>query len=339
MKYKLLTLAVLAVGTIQVQAQPGRGGGPACSTADGYICGQRGPEDLVAMGSGWAVASAYSQPGGVTLISIADRTSYTAYPSDSARDQLDAETYPNCPGPPDASNFTTHGVYVAPGEGPEHKLFVVGHGARESIEVFDVDTRGDMPSITWVGCAVAPDPIGLNSVRGLPDGGFITTNFLPRGQAFQSLMSGEKNGELWEWHTNTGWEIIPGSEASGANGVELSDDGETLYVAAWGSEKFFRLSRGAATPVREEIDLGFKIDNIHWASDGRLISAGQLSVNGQVTQNWKILMIDPETLETETIFEQDAMPGFQGGTVALEVGDEIWVGSYTGDRVAIIAAP
>ena len=28
-----------------------------------------------------------------------------------------------------------------------------------------------------------------------------------------------------------------------------------------------------------------------------------------------------------------------GGTVALEVGDDIWVGSYTGDRIAIIPAP
>ena len=131
----------------------------------------------------------------------------------------------------------------------------------------------------------------------------------------------------------------PGSEASGANGVELSDDGRTLYIAAWGGENFIRLSRGADPPVREVVELGFKIDNIHWARDGRLIGAGQLSDNGQVNQNWQIVMIDPETLETETIFRQDAMPGFQGGTVALEVGDDIWVGSYTGDRIAIIPAP
>jgi hypothetical protein len=50
-------------------------------------------------------------------------------------------------------------------------------------------------------------------------------------------------------------------------------------------------------------------------------------------------MIDPDTLETEQIYQQAAMPGFQGGTVALEVGDEVWVGSYTGDRIAIIPAP
>ena len=42
-------------------------------------------------------------------------------------------------------------------------------------------SRAATPVLTWIGCAVAPDPIGLNSVRGLPDGGFIASNFLPRG--------------------------------------------------------------------------------------------------------------------------------------------------------------
>ena len=108
---------------------------------------------------------------------------------------------------------------------------------------------------------------------GLADGGFITTNFLPRGgtrEATQRMMGGERNGELWEWHTASGWQKVPGSEAAGANGVELSDDGKTLYVAAWGSQSFFRVSRGATPPTRDEIPLGFRVDNIHWARDGSL---------------------------------------------------------------------
>ncbi len=28
------------------------------------------------------------------------------------------------------------------------------------------------------------------------------------------MQAGEKNGEAWEWHTGTGWKIVPGSEAS-----------------------------------------------------------------------------------------------------------------------------
>lgn len=329
---RLLIPAIAALAFTSLEAQPPGRSAPPCSPGDGYVCGQQGPEDLVAMGADWAVASAYAGTGGVTLIRLRDRMSMTAYPAPAAKERLDATTYPNCPGPPRGA-FTTHGVYVAPGPGPTHRLFVVGHGARESIEIFDVDTRGALPTLTWIGCAIAPDPIGLNSVRGLPDGGFITTNFLPRNQQMQSMMGGEPNGELWEWHTASGWQKVPGSEASGANGVELSDDGITLYIAAWGSQSFIRLSRGATPPEREEIELGFRIDNIHWAQDGTLLGAGQ------VGQDWRVVKIDPATLAVEQIYAQDDMPGFGGGTVALEVGETLWVGSYRGDRIAIVPVP
>ena len=300
------------------------------------MCGQQAPEDLVALGSQWVVAGAYSGTGGVVLVRVADRTSHTAYPSASAVNRLDARTYPGCPGPPDAGAFTTHGVYVEPGNGPVHKLFVVGHGARESIEVFQVDTAAAMPVVTWIGCVVAPDPIGLNSVRGLSDGGFITTNFLPRGgtrEATQRMLGGERNGELWEWHTASGWQKVPGSEAAGANGVELSADGRTLYVAAWGSQSFFRLSRGATPPTRDEIPLGFRVDNIHWARDGSLYAVGQAG------SSWTAVKINPSTLAVREVVTVPDAPEFGAGTALVEVGDKLWVGSFRGNRIAIVPAP
>jgi hypothetical protein len=328
---RLLIPAIAVAALPAFAAQPPAAPAPPCVPAEGYICGQRGPEDLVAVGTDWVVASAFEAPGGVTMIRIRDRRSLTIYPSASAREQLDAKTYPSCPGAP-RNAFTTHGVYVAPGAGPVHKLLVVGHGARESIEIFDVDLRGETPAVTWIGCVIAPDPIGLNSVRALPDGGFMTTNFLPRNQQAQGMMAGEKNGEIWEWHTASGWQKIPGSEASGANGIELSADGRTLYIAAWGSQSFIRMSRGTTPVRREEVPLGFRIDNIHWAKDGTLLGAGQ------VGQDWRVVKIDPATLKVTQIHAQPENPAFGGGTVALEVGDSLWVGSYRGDRILIVPA-
>ena len=284
----------------------------------------------------WVVAGAYAGDGGVRLIRVSDRTSHTAYPAATAVERLDATTYPACPGPPSAGQFTTHGVYVEPGNGPVYKLFVVGHGARESIEVFRVDTAPAMPAITWIGCVIAPDPIGLNSVRGLPDGGFITTNFLPRGgtrEATQRMLGGERNGELWEWHTACGWQKVPGSEAAGANGVELSDDGKTLYVAAWGSQSFFRLSRGTTPPKRDEIPLGFRVDNIHWARDGSLYAVGQAA------PNWKAVKVDPNTLAVREVVTEADTPEFGAGTAVVEVGDTLWAGSFRGNRIAIVPVP
>jgi hypothetical protein len=289
----------------------------------------------MALGPDWIVAGAYSGAGGVRLVRIRDRMSFTGYPAASAVTRPDTRTYPACPGPP-SGEFTTHGVYVEPGNGPVYKLFVVGHGARESIEIFTVDTAPAMPVMTWLGCVVAPDPIGLNSVRGLADGGFITTNFLPRGgtpEATQRMLGGERNGELWEWHTASGWQKVPGSEAAGANGVELSDDGKTLYVAAWGSQSFFRLSRGATPPTRDDIELGFRVDNIHWARDGSLYAVGQGA------QNWKAVKIDPSTLAVRDVVTRPDTPEFGAGTAVVEVGRTLWVGSYRGNRIAIVPLP
>jgi len=270
------------------------------------------------------------------LIRVSDRMPFTAYPAASAKNQLDKKTYPDCPGPPTAK-FQTHGVYVEPGNGPRHKLFAVGHGDREAIEVFEIDaSTSPAPTVTWLGCVVAPNPIGLNSVRGLPDGGFITTNFLPRGstpEATQQMLAGAKNGELWEWHTASGWQKIPGSEAAGANGVELSADGKTLYVAAWGTRSFFRVTRGATPPKRDEIPLGFRIDNIHWARDGSLLGTGQTD------GGWKAVKIDPQTLAVREVLTQKDAPEFNAGTAVAEVGNTLWAGSFRGNRIAIVLAP
>ena len=299
------------------------------------VCGQQGPEDLYALpGSQWVVAGAYAGTGGINLIRVSDRSSTRWYPSETAKRQYDAKSYPGCPGPPDAApnaKFTTHGLWLEPGTGNNRRLYVVGHGSRESIEVFTVDVGGTSPTLTWIGCAIAPDPIGLNSVRGLSDGGFIASNFLPRGVTAEKMLAGEKNGELWEWHATGGWQKVPGSEASGANGLELSDDEKTLYVAAWGSQSFFRLSRGKTPVDRQEISLGFRVDNLHRARDGSLLAVGQ----GQGTSD--VVKIDPKTLAVTKVLQRRDDASFRGGTVAAEVGDRLWVGSFSGDRIALLA--
>jgi len=339
-------VAIASATSIRAQAPPAPAATP-CNTVTAIqlICGQDAPEDLVVVpGSQWVVASAYAGMGGINLIRVSDRSTTRAYPSRAAENRFDAKTYAGCPGPPDATpgKFTTHGLWLDPARGPVHKLFVVGHGSRESIEVFELDGRGATPTLTWIGCAIAPDPIGLNSVRGLPDGGFITTNFLARGisaEARQKMLAGDKNGELWEWHTKSGWQKIPGSEASGANGLELSDDGKTLYVAAWGSQSFFRLPRpstslraSGASPKRDEVPLGFRVDNIRWAKDGSLLAVGQ----GQGTTN--VVKINPKTMNVMKVLQRTDDASFRSGTVAVEIGDRLWIGSFIGDRIAIVPA-
>jgi len=339
-RYLLVAGFVAFAATRSVIAQAPAAPAPAKCDAIGdvqFICGQNGPEDLVVVpGAKWVVASSYGGSGGVMLIRVSDRVSSVAYPGAAPKERLDAKTYNTCPGAPDAAfkaKFLTHGLYLQEGRNSVHTLYVVVHGGREAVEVFELDARPDTPTLTWIGCAVAPDPIGLNSVRALPGGGFIATNFLPRNQQMAALQKGAVNGELWEWHTASGWQKVPGSEASGANGLEMSDDAKTLYIAAWGSQSFFRLSRGQGTPARQEVPLGFRVDNIRWAKDGSILAAGQ--GGNAPTFTTQIVKIDPKTLKVTEVVNRPQVGPFSAGTVAVEIGNDYWVGSFRGDRIAV----
>lgn len=336
----------------QLEAPPGP---DACLPEAGaeFVCGQAAVEDMVYLpGRDWVLADARrGNEGGIRVVGVRDRKITTIYPSATAKERLDRKSYPDCPGPPsdaDKAKFVSHGLALTPVRRNQYKLYVVHHGERESVEVFDFDARGRIPSVTWVGCAIAPGMVGLNSVVGLPGGGFIATNFQNRappgaraeGAAARppgpNMRAGEKNGELWEWQTETGWVKVPGSEASGANGVEVSKDGRTLYVAEWGSQSFFRLSRGTHPPKIDSIPLGFRVDNVHWAPDGSLLAAGQYTdLNGS-----RAVKIDPGTLQVTTLVDQPRTPGFVPASVAVEVGKEIWLGLSIGShRIAILPAP
>ena len=310
-----------------------------------FICGQEAPEDLVVVPGGeWVLASSYGGKGGIRLINTRDFSSRLVYPSATAAEKLDSKTYDSCPGVPDAAQkaqFRTHGMALRPGRNSTHTLYAVQHGTRESVEVFQVNAGSKPPSLTWVGCVVAPEPIGLNEVVPLPDGGFAATDFLARsgaGADRTKMMAGEKNGSIWEWHTGKGWKMIPGSEAAGANGLEVSKDGKWLYVAAWGSQSFYRLSLGATPVKRDDIPLGFRVDNIRWSADGTLLATGQGgAAPGSQTTN--IVKIHPETLKVQEIIVQPNGQTFGAGTVAVEVGKELWVGSFRGDRIARFPDP
>jgi WD40 repeat protein len=308
-----------------------------------FVCDQAGPEDLFLVPGGeWVLSSGMVANGAIRLIRVRDKTTTVLFPSESAKVRPDTKTYNSCPGPLDPAEkdkFRAHGIYLRAGKNAVHTLYVVHHGNRESIEVFEIDARAKSPTLTWIGCAIAPDPIGLNSVVGLPDGGFITTNFSPRGSdagARAKMMAGENNGEVWEWHTASGWKIVPGSESAGPNGLEISKDGKWLYIGGWGNQTVIRLSRGQTPVKRDSVAAGFRVDNLRWAPDGSLFAAGQGGTAPAQTSH--IGKLNTTTMKFQELVRSPYGETFSAGTVAIQVGKEIWLGSVRGDRIAVYPA-
>ena len=302
-----------------------------------FICNVISPEDLaVVPGADWVIASGNQEGGRIQLVSVRDKTTTVLFPTSAPSERLDATTYPTCPGPldPDEGDaFRAHGLYLRPGRGAVHTLYVVHHGTRESIEVFEVNARAT-PTLTWVGCAIAPEALGFNGVVALPEGGFAATS--PR------------TGDVWEWQTGRGWTRIPGSEDTAPNGLEISQDGRWLYIAGWSEEKLTRLSRGQ-TPVQKDIvALGFRPDNLRMSPDGLvLFAAGHTDKEGRsiieprepLRETSNVATIDPTTLEVHRIFEHPAIEGFVASTTAIQIGTEMWLGTHRGARIAYFPAP
>ena len=244
---------------------------------------------------------------------------------------MDTETYPTCPGPIDSNEgdaFNAHGLYLEPGQGEVHTLYVVHHGNRESIEVFEIDAR-TTPTMTWIGCAVAPEPLRLNGVVALPEGGFATTS--------------PGTGDVWEWQRDSGWTRIPGSEDTAPNGLEVSADGRWLFIAGWAEEKLTRLSRGQTPVQKEVIDLGFRPDNLRMSLDGLVIfAAGHGNIQTPrvpLEETSNVATIDPQTLSVQRIFQHPAIDGFVASTTAIQIGSEMWLGTHRGERIAYFPAP
>ena len=305
----------------------------------GFVCGLENPEDLIAVpDSPWVIVSSMADDGNLYATDARDYTSRPIFPIESSAPRHDTALYEACPGP-DTTGFRPHGLGLRPADDGLHTLYVVRHGARESVEVFEIDARGEVPAATWVGCAVAPDGVGLNSVSALPDGGFVATNFQ------------RSTGELWEWQPGAGWSEVPGSATAGPNGIESSPDGRWLYIGGWGTQSLIRLSRGQTPVVVDSVDVGFHIDNVHWAPDGTLLAAGhagsgpdsifaclgQGACDGVTSRVAKII---PNSLAQEEIVRYPSNERIILGTVGIQVGEEIWVGGVGGGtRVGRFPAP
>jgi DNA-binding beta-propeller fold protein YncE len=345
---RLVTCAALALAF--AYSSGSRGGesappNPAICDADGevrFICVPQRPEDLLPVpDTNWVVTSSIAAAGGIYLIDVRDNTSTRLFPSADAKERLDRRIYDSCPGPLDADSvtkFVTAGIALRRMGRGKYQLYAVHFGKVSSIQVFELVARRKLPSITRVGCVIAPEGLWLNSIAPLPEGGFVATNFLslgPEAVAMRArVMAGEVSTRVWEWHTGRGWSKVPNTEASGANGVAVSPDGRWIYLSAWGSQSYLRIERGGRTPVRDEIPLGFRPDNFHLTHDGMLLGAGQVD-SGRT----RVVMIDPHSLQVTQLLDRPDVPTFGHGTAAIVVGDKIWVGTSRNQRIVLFPAP
>ena len=326
----------------------------ACAASGGlqFVCGPKNAEDLVAVpGTKWLLASGMTDGAGLTLVDTRDGAYRVAYPGPNPRAAHDAK-YPDCTAPPAAATFVTHGLSLKVGTGNHSTLYAVAHGARESIEIFDVDATGKEPALTWQGCVPMPEGLAANSVASFADGSLVATVLLMPGKTFGDSIAKKPTGAVFEWSPGKhGFDLVRGSELPGNNGIETSPDGKEIFVVSSGLQTIVAISHANPTKqLRTTRPLPFTPDNVHRGLDGRLRTAGMandvpecggtpgpahdLSKLATCPRGTIAMEIDPATMKDTVVVQTQTNKAFSNATMVLVQDGQFWLGTFQGDRIA-----
>jgi hypothetical protein len=322
-----------------------------------FICGAERPEDVARVpNTRWLVFSGFSNGAGLKLIDSSARTMHTWY--SGAADQLrhDHSAFPLCPLPPSAETFNAQGISLRSIAKNKHRLYVVNHGGRESIEVFDVDSNEDMPKLSWIGCVPMPNAIAANSVASYSDGTILASVLTHPGTTITDFVRGNVTGGVYEWRPGAdSFVLLEGTELPGNNGLETWPDDNGFYVVAFGWRSVVAFSRtDSSRPLWRLQAPGFMPDNIHW-SDGRLLLAGmqfdepacgglRKIVEGRADdmrchRGYTVAQLDPTARQFRVLAYAEPDPIFNGVSAAWFVGADLWLASYQANRIAVRKLP
>lgn len=362
MPLRLITLCLLA--GLRFLTTPATAADPADCNVRGdlhFVCGVAHPEDLVLVpGTKWIITGGMSNDaGGLFLVDSQAKSLHKLSLGDLIQTRHDAR-YPDCNDPPAAGSFGAHGLSLLRRSAQQLTLYVVGHGGREAIEVFDVRSAGAAPPmVAWIGCVKMPAAAGTatNAVTALPDGTIYATVLNRPGTSFQQIFDGQPTGDVYQWRVGSAqFERVPGLSLSGDNGITASADGRELFVIASGTKELSAVSRADPShPLRVAHFTTFTPDNVHYGPNGQLIVAGMREnepgcggppkmVNGQpnigsCNRGSIVALVNPKTMAVHVLYDGSMNPAFSGVATGLVVGKELWLSSFSANRVAYVELP
>lgn len=365
-KYLIVAVLLITAGIVAFATQSFTSFEPitSCEAVDKArpLCGWQNPEDMVALPDGQHIivseygGQAGEKAGTLSLLDLETEAKRVLY---SSGDTQGAGPWgaPDCLNAP-GKDFSPHGIHFSQRVGGPLQLLAVQHGGRESVEMFEVTNTSDGWNLVWRGCVIAPPGSMLNDVAATPDGGFLVTHMMTKrktmlGQFIEYMKSsllGSNSGYVLAWQPHEGFRQLVSSKGAVPNGIEIDPDGETVFVNYSASGELRRIN-WRSDKVEASNDSLPPLDNITWAPDGRLLVAGALAgalemmpcttlKSGSCPGAFAIIAIDPETLESETLYEGGPGTPSGAGTVGLLVkSDSLLIGTFAGDRIVRVTQP
>lgn len=295
-------------------------------------------EDMVVLpGGDWLLASRMSAediPSGLFAVRTIDGGIAQLYPqstNESLTPRNDGETAESgCTRELTSQEYSGHGISFLQTSTRGGLLYVVNHGGRESIEIFEVDVPASgqrRPELTWKDCILAPDGTVGNAVAVAENGRiYATVNPVKDGVP--------QTGNVQVWNPESGWVKVPGTDIDTPTGLALGTNGRVIYVSSFTDRKLVAVAMDGERE-RREAKVPFGADNVSIADDGSLLVGG---LDGDPTDIMRsclrsdspecrftgyVARIDPQSFEVSCTLEL----GPTVTTTATQVGKTLWFGS------------
>ncbi len=323
------------------------------------ICQFKNPEDIEVLPDQKSLLISQmgnmegSKPGNLVVYDTVSGEISTLFPASSTIESGKSLDWgdKSCPGIP-GNEFAPHGISLKQRDDGQLQLAVINHGGRESVEMFSVQHDGGRWQLQWRGCVLPEDGIFMNDLALLNNGGFVATHmFDKRAPHFLGLSTGLwkaqfgiKTGYVFEWQPGVGYRILEDSRGPFLNGIEISPDNNTVYANVYAGHEIRKLDRQTGKKLgAAKVD---QADNIAWDSAGQLLAVShsgpmtdQLACSKTPGQTcgfeFTVYRIKPDTMSSEVVFKHQGAP-MGAGTVARQLGDNLYIGSFSSDRMVFL---
>jgi hypothetical protein len=236
--------------------------------------------------------------------------------------------------------FHPHGITLRKGlQGEALELYVVNHisATEHEIDIFDISAPGVLTLRRRVSY---PEMISPNDLVVVAKDQFFVTN--DYGSTYGTVMQkleaylGLPMSSVTYFDGKQGHTVIDGMSV--ANGIELSADKQTLYVAESLRRSVSRYRRGASVldwTYQDRVEFGFMVDNLEWSDNGNLLTAGHPKafdflahvddpLNKSASEVASI-NVTGKTMQAETIYRNDGK-ALSGASVAVQLGEAVLIG-------------
>jgi len=236
--------------------------------------------------------------------------------------------------------FHPHGITLRKGaNGEALELYVVNHidASHHEIDIFEISKPGVLTLRRRVSY---PEMISPNDLVVVAKDKFFVTNDhgYPHGSLMQKVEEylGLPMSSVSYFDGEKGQFVIEGLKM--ANGIALSSDQKTLYVAetlARQVSRYTQLDSALAWQYQDSVGLEFGVDNLEWSDEGKLLTGGHPKVfdflahlndrKNLAASEVASIDVSGKEMLAETIY-RNAGEELSGSSVAAQLGATLLVG-------------